>query len=326
MTERRALIFGVAGQDGAYLARLLHRRGYDVHGTSRHLANDSSGMSNLHRLDIKESVRVHRVSPLDAPHVNELVGALRPTEIYYLAGQASVALSFEQPAEAISSHVIGALNVLEAIRRFQPAARLFNASSSEIFGRCDEQRPVTEDSPIRPITPYGVAKAASTALVATYREAYGLHVCSGMLFPHESPIRPESYVAARIVNGAIAITRRRATRLTLGNLQIVRDWGWAPDFVECMWLMLQQSEPLDFVIATGVACSLEQFVGHVFERLGLDWRAHVTINDALIRPSDVAFMVGNPERAKSVLGWSATLRMPELADRLVEAAQAQLPD
>jgi GDPmannose 4,6-dehydratase len=321
MTERRALIFGVAGQDGAYLARLLHRRGYDVHGTSRHPTDDTSGMLNLHRLGIEKSVRVHRISPLEPPQVNELVATLRPTEIYYLAGQASVALSFEQPAEAISSHVLGALNVLEAIRRFAPAARFLNASSSEIFGRGDGRR-ATEDSPIRPITPYGVAKAASTALVATYRDAYGLHVCSGILFPHESPIRPESYVTARIVNAAVAIAQRRTTKLELGNLQIVRDWGWAPDFVECMWLMLQRSEPRDFVIATGVACSLEKFLGHVFERLGLDWRQHVTVDAALLRPSDVAFMVGDPERARAVLGWSATLRMPELADRLVDAAQA----
>ena len=316
---QRALIFGVTGQDGALLAQHLLAEGYEVHGTSRR--KDVAG-GNLQTLGIEGRVRTHAVDPLDGAQVAELLGAVRPFEVYHLSGQSSVGRSFAEPRQTFDSHVGSTMAMLEAIRTQSLDCRFFHASSGEIFGETG-QTPADENAAIAPCTPYGAAKAAATVLVKSYRGAYGLFACSGFLFNHESLLRPESFVAQRIAQGAAAIRTKRAARLKLGNLQIVRDWGWAPDYVECMARMLRQEEPRDTVVATGVATSLEQFVAQVFSRLELDWKDHIERDDALLRPTDIRFSVGDPRAAERRLGWRARVRMPEVADRLADAALAR---
>src|SRR5471030_2574465 len=242
MTAKNALIFGITGQDGAYLARFLIQRGYKVSGTSR---GTDKELSNLKRLQIDDQVRIYVASVVDRAQVDEVIKAVQPSEVYYLAGQASVSLSFLKPDEAFSSITLGVLNVLEAIRSHHRTARFYHASSSEIFG--DNATSSSEETPFRPLTPYGAAKAAATNLVDIYRAAYGMFACSGIAFNHESPLRPNNYVVKRIVNGVIDIVQKRSDRLHLGNCCIVRDWGWAPEFVECYWAMLQQKVPENFV-------------------------------------------------------------------------------
>jgi GDPmannose 4,6-dehydratase len=311
---KRALIFGIGGQDGSYLARWLIDHGYDVHGTSR----TSTDGQKLCRIRLAERVTIHRADVTDRASVRDIIIALRPDEIYYLAGQSSVAESFSEPVETFTSHAVGILYVLEALRLLKHKARVFNASSSEIFG--DITEPATEENTIAPCTPYGAAKAASTLLVKAYRSAYGLFACSGIMFNHESPLRPEHFVSRRIIRGVIEIAKKRKHKLALAQTAMVRDWGWAPDFVQCMWLMLQQDHPEDYVIATGIGSSLALFAEHAFRYFDLDSKAFVTINPDRARPTDIAMSVGNPARAARQLGWKATIVMPQLVDMLIEAA------
>ena len=311
---RRALIFGVTGQDGSLLASHLLDDGCEVHGVSRGIAEPS----NLKRLGIYEQVSLHTVQPTDFVAVHALVAAVEPDEIYNLAGQSSVGLSFSQPKEAFDSHVVATMALLEALRVLRRDIRLFNASSGEVFGDTSA-RPADEDTPFRPCTPYGAAKASAALLVTSYRDSFGIFACSGHLFNHESPFRAESFVSHRIVHGAVAIARGQASGLTLGNTAITRDWGWAPDFVACFVAALRQETPRDYVVATGVATTLEEFVARVFSRLGLDWREHVTSDIALFRRSDIAVNLGNPARAEKELGWRSRTSMPEVADKLVDA-------
>ena len=318
MTQR-ALIFGVTGQDGALLSQHLLTQGFEVHGTSRR-HGDVAG--NLRQLGIADRVRIHQVDPLDGAQVAAALSAIDPSQAYNLSGQSSVGRSFAEPRDTFDSHVGSTLTILEAIRTQVPACRFFHASSSEIFGDTTEQ-PANEASVPKPYSPYGVAKAAATLLVKSYRDLFGLFVCSGFMFNHESPLRPDSFVTQRIVHGAAAIKLNRADRLTLGNLKIVRDWGWAEDYVECMARMLEQDEPHDYVVATGVASSLESFVDRVFSRFDLDWKDFVVVDDQLLRPNDISVSVGDPRLAEQRLGWRARVRMPEVAERLADAALAR---
>jgi GDPmannose 4,6-dehydratase len=311
--RKRALIFGIGGQDGSYLARLLVDRAYDVHGTSRTAGHGH----NLHRLGVTDRVALHRTDVTDIGQVRDLINAVEPNEIYYLAGQSSVGKSFAQPVETFMGQVVGILNVLEALRSLKLPARVFNASSSEIFG--DISEPATEENRLAPCTPYGVAKAASTLLVQTYRENYDLFACSGIMFNHESPLRPENFVSQHIIRGVIEIAEKRKRELVLIETAMVRDWGWAPDFVECMWRMLQQDRPEDYVIATGTGNSLAAFVERAFQYFDLDSKAFVIVNPDLMRPTDIALSVGDPAKAARQLGWKATIVMPQLVDALMEA-------
>jgi len=313
-----ALIFGVTGQDGAYLAQHLLGRGYAVHGTSR--ADTRASAVNLLRLAIADRVTVHSAAVQDFTAVRGVIGALQPGEIYILAAQSSVGLSFEQPAETINSITAGTLNVLEAVRQLKLDCRIFHASSGECFGNTPS--PATETSPFQPVNPYGIAKAAATWLVANYRDAYGLFACSALLFNHESALRPIRFVTRKIVKGAIDIAHKRAETLELGSLTIARDWGWAPEYVEAMRSMLQQDQPADFVIATGVSSTLREFVAQAFAHFGLDWERHVISKSAEFRPIDVMVSVGNPARARAALGWSAKTTMPDLVHRLIECELA----
>jgi GDPmannose 4,6-dehydratase len=314
--DRTALIFGVSGQDGAYLAQLLLDKGYAVHGASRDA--ELSGFGNLAALGIGEKVTVHSAMPTDFRSIFQVVSKVAPDEIYNLSGQSSVGLSFAQPAATLESIVIGTLNILEVIRTLDRPIRFYNAGSGECFGDTDGAA-ANELTAFRPRSPYAVAKAAATWQVANYREAYGLHACSGILFNHESPLRPERFVTRKIVAAAARIAAGDTGKLTLGNLAIHRDWGWAPEYVEAMWLMLQRDTAEDFVIATGEAHSLERFVDTAFAHFDLSWRDHVEIDQEFFRPTDIALGFGDASKAAEILGWRAKTTMPGVVRRMAEA-------
>lgn len=311
-----ALICGISGQDGGYLAQLLLSKGYVVFGTSR----DAQGtiFSNLISLGIFEQVKLLSMAPEDFHSVLTTMKIADPDEVYFLAGQSSVALSFEQPADTIQSIVIGTLNMLEACRFMGRKIRFYQAGSSECFGDTNGV-PANERTPFNPRSPYGVAKASSHWLVTNYREAYGLFACNGILFNHESPLRPERFVTKKIVSSACRISLGSNEKLRLGRLDIVRDWGWAPEYIEAMWKMLQTEAPGDYVIATGCSSSLQSFVVRAFEYVGLDWADYVESDDLLFRPSDIDHSSADPAKASDILGWSAMTKTSKVVDRLMEA-------
>lgn len=314
---KRALIFGVSGQDGAWLAKLLLEHGYEVHGSSRD--RDAVSFGNLQCLGILDQVHLHSAAPVDFRSVAALLEAVNPSEVYNLSAQSSVSLSFEQPLETLNSIIIGTVNILEAMRFLNVGARFYNAASSECFG--DTAVPAAEGTPFHPKSPYGTSKAAAYWAVANYRDAYGMFACSGILFNHESHLRPARYVSQKIVRGAADIADGRARTLHLGRLDIVRDWGWAPEYVDAMRRMLSHDRPEDFVIATGEAHTLEDFVDRVFAGFGLNWCDWVEVDTSLYRPSEIAFSVGNPDKARRVLGWEATHRLDRLVEELVRREQ-----
>jgi len=314
-TGKRALIIGISGQDGAYLARALLRRGYEVVGTSRDAQLSSFG--NLARLGIRQQVRVHSMALTDFRSVLETLMRFEPAEIFNLAGQSSVGLSFEQPVETLESIAIGTLNVVEVLRLLRTPARFYNACSSECFGETPPGGAV-ETTSFAPRSPYGVAKATAYWTVANYREAYGIWACSGILFNHESPLRPERFVTRKVIEVARRLAEGSGERLTLGNIDIERDWGWAPEYVEAMADMLQLDAPEDFVIATGETHSLRGFVAEAFAQVGLDYRDHVTTDPELLRPSDIRRSCGNPGKATRLLGWTATVKMKDVVRRMLE--------
>jgi len=313
--SKRALICGVSGQDGSYLARLLLDKGYEVYGGSRDA--QVASFHNLVRLGVRDRVSVESVSLVDFRSVLQALTKIEPDEIYNLSGQSSVGLSFQQPVETLESIAQGALNLLEAIRFTARPIKLYNAGSSECFGDAKDYR-ADEQTPFRPRSPYAVAKSTAFWEVANYREAYGLFACSGILFNHESPLRPERFVTKKIVAAACRIAGGSDETLHLGNMAIVRDWGWAPEYVEAMWMMLQQDEPVDYVIATGESHSLEEFAEAAFASAGLEWRDHTVIDPGLLRPADITIGRGNPSRAAQQLGWEAQYRMRDVVRMMVE--------
>jgi len=315
--EKKALICGVSGQDGSYLAQSLLEKGYEVFGASRDA--QVATFDNLSRLGIRDRISLESVSLIDFRSVLQALMRIQPEEVYNLAGQSSVGLSFQQPVETLESIAQGTLNLLEAIRFTGRPIRLYNAGSSECFG--DTSEPANESTPFRPRSPYAVAKAAAFWEVANYRDAYGLFSCSGILFNHESPLRPERFVTKKIIAAACRIASGSQEKLQLGNTQIQRDWGWAPEYVEAMWLMLQQDKPQDYVIATGTSHSLEEFVEKAFSFLGLDWRKYVVTDASLLRPADISVGRANPISAKERLGWEAQYRMEDVVRMMVEAEQ-----
>lgn len=317
------MIFGVSGQDGSYLAERLLGKGYVVFGVSRDA--ELSSFANLRRLGICGRVKLLSAAANDFRSVLNAIVKAEPDEIYNLSGQSSVGLSFEQPAETLDSISVGTLNLLEAIRFINPGIRFYSASSTECFGHTGDC-PANEGTPFRPRSPYAVAKAASFWQVVNYREAYGMYACSGILANHESPLRPVRFVTRKIVVAACRIAQGMPETLELGNLEIVRDWGWAPDYVDAMWRILQHSEPADFVVATGKSHSLQEFVAKAFERLGLDWRAHVLVDRALFRPTDIRVSRADPTKAWELLGWQARVGFDDLIGRLVEAERSMRQD
>lgn len=317
---KTALICGVSGQDGTYLAKLLIDRGYTVHGASRDA--QASSFRNLRRLGLIDSVHLESLNITDFRSALQALRRVNPDEVYNLAGQSSVALSFDQPVETLESISFGTLNLLEAIRFTDRPIRFYNAGSGECFG--DTRNPADETTAFRPRSPYAVAKAAAHWEVANYAEAYGLYACTGILFNHESPLRAERYVTRKIVAAACRISRGSDERLSLGNLEVQRDWGWAPEYVEAMWMMLQQEKPETYVIATGQSHKLEEFVDAAFSEVGLQWRDHVDIDQRLYRPADITFASANPTRANEKLGWKAKAGMREVVAMMTAAENAEI--
>jgi GDPmannose 4,6-dehydratase len=318
MTTKKALISGISGQDGAYLARLLVEKGYEVHGTARDA--QMSTFYNLQLLGIKDRITFHSMALNDFRSVLQVLSKVQPDEVYNLAGQSSVGLSFDQPVETLESISVGTLNLLEAIRFTGREIKLYSAGSSECFGNTAGEA-ANEETPFRPRSPYAVAKATAFWEVANYREAYNLFACTGILFNHESPLRPERFVTKKIVKSACRIAAGSGEKLHLGNISIARDWGSAEEYVEAMWLMLQQEQPEDFVIATGETNTLEDFVAAVFQAVGLDWREHVISDPALLRPSEIMVSRGNPAKALQKLEWCATQKMRDVIVLIITAEQ-----
>jgi GDPmannose 4,6-dehydratase len=307
---KRALIFGVSGQDGAYLSKLLLGRGYEVHGASRDA--ESQSFRNLALLGIRDRVTTHSAAARDFRQLLQLIDSIRPDEIYNLAGQSSVGLSFSQPVETMDSIAQATLVMLEVIRYLKLPVRLYNSASSECFGDVRPGEASNETTPFFPRSPYATAKAAAYWTTANYREAYGIYACSGILFNHESPLRSERFVTKKIFAAAAAIAAGSRTRVTLGRLDVSRDWGYAPEYVEAMWRMLQQDDPQDFVIATGESHTLEELTSAAFACFNLDWQDHVDIDPALFRASEIAYSRGNPEKAQRLLGWEAETKFDTL--------------
>ena len=314
--NRRALIFGVSGQDGAYLSRLLLEKGYEVHGTSRNA--DPSSFANLGKLGIRNRVTTHFASPLDIGDVAAAGERATPTETYNLCGPSSVALSFTRPQETLEEIVTGNANILAAIRATGAPIRHYNAATSECFGDTGDA-PANERTPFDPQSPYAEAKAEAFRQTAACREDFGLFACSGILFNHESPLRPAHFVTGKIIGGAARIAAEGSGTLRLGNLTVRRDWGWAPEYVDAMWRMLQRDHPDDYVICTGESRSLKEFTAAAFSHFGLDWQDHVVSDPKLLRPTDISTSAGDASKAHGELGWKATTRMEEVIGRMAEA-------
>lgn len=317
--SKTALIFGISGQDGAYLAKLLLAKGYRVVGTSRDA--QASRFDNLARLGLEDNVQLESASMHDFRSVHQLIVTIRPDEVYNLAGQSSVGLSFDQPIETLESIALGTLHILEAIRISNLPIRFYGAGSSECFGDTGGV-PASEETPFRPRSPYAVAKATAFWETTNYREAYGLHACTGILFNHESPLRPKRFVTQKIIQGACQIAQTGQGRLKLGNIDISRDWGWAPEFVEAMWLMLQQEQPRDFVIATGRTITLREFIRIAFKHYGLDWAQWVDSDPTLIRPTELMVSCGDPSLAHHVLGWAARTTVEQVVENMCKSVSA----
>jgi GDPmannose 4,6-dehydratase len=311
---RRALITGITGQDGSYLADLLLEKGYEVHGMVRR-----SSTETFQRLaHIRDDINLHTGDLLDQRSLTDVIRATTPHEIYNLAAMSFVAASWTQPVLTAEFTGTGVTRMLEAVREAAPDARFYQASSSEMFGKVLEV-PQTETTPFYPRSPYGVAKAYGHFITVNYRESYDLFACSGILFNHESPRRGLEFVTRKVTHGAAAIKLGMQTELALGNLDAERDWGYAKDYVEAMWLMLQQDEPEDYVIATNKANSVRELVNISFERVGLDPEQHVKIDPRFYRPAEVDHLIGSYEKAKEKLGWEPRTSFEELVTLMVDA-------
>ena len=325
MTEpKRALITGITGQDGSYLAELLLSKGYDVHGMVRR-----SSTETFQRLEhIRDEITLHTGDLLDQRSLVDVFRAVEPDEIYNLAAMSFVAASWNQPVLTAEFTAMGVTRMLEAMREVAPDARFYQASSSEMFGKVLEV-PQTERTPFYPRSPYGVAKVYGHFIMVNYRESYGLHASSGILFNHESPRRGLEFVTRKVTNGVAAIKLGLASELALGNMDAERDWGYARDYVEAMWLMLQQDEPDDYVIATGEKHSVRELVEVAFAEVGLDPEDHVRIDPRFLRPAEVEELVGDPAKARAQLGWEPRTSFEELVRLMVaadlEALSARAP-
>lgn len=320
MTLKTALITGITGQDGSYLAELLLDKGYEVHGIIRRASTFNTRRIDHIYVDPHVSgarLFLHHGDLLDGPRLNNLLAELQPDEIYHLAAQSHVRVSFEEPEFTAAATGLGTLRILEAVRQLGLETRFYQASSSEMFG--SSPPPQNEDTPFHPRSPYGTSKLFSYWSARNYREAYGLYAVNGILFNHESPRRGETFVTRKITRAVARIKAGLDTTLWLGNIDAVRDWGYAPEYVEGMWRMLQEGEPRDYVLATGVGHSVRDFLTAAFGHVGLDWEQFVRFDPAYRRPAEVDSMIGDASRARELLGWKPTVLMPELARIMVDA-------
>lgn len=312
---KTALITGITGQDGSYLAELLLTKGYQVHGIVRRASTE-----NFERIDhIRDRVKLHQADLLDQLSLIDVMKAVRPDEVYNLAAQSFVPTSWNQPCLTGEFTAIGVTRVLEAIRLLGPdRIRFYQASSSEMFGKV-QAVPQTEDTPFYPRSPYGVAKVYGHWITVNYRESYDMYCCSGILFNHESERRGKEFVTRKVSDGVARIKLGLASELRMGNLDAKRDWGFAGDYVQAMWLMLQQDVPDDFVIATGETHTVKELVRLAFDCVGLNWEKYVVIDPAFLRPAEVDLLIGDPAKAKAKLGWEPKVSFPELVKRMVYA-------
>ena len=314
---RRALITGITGQDGSYLAEMLLDKGYDVVGMVRRTSTVT-----FERIDhLMDRIQLHSGDLLDPLSLIEALRVHEPDEVYNLAAQSFVPASFEQPVLTGETTALGVTRLLDAIRVVDPTIRFYQASSSEMFGKVREV-PQTEDTPFHPRSPYGVAKVYGHWITVNYRESYGLHASSGILFNHESPRRGLEFLPRKISHGVAQIAHGQATELRLGNLDAKRDWGYAGDYVDAMWRMLQLDEPEDFVICTGETRSVREFCEKAFARVGLDADDHVVVDERFYRPAEVDLLVGDRSRAEAVLGWRPSVAFTGLVEMMVDADMA----
>jgi GDPmannose 4,6-dehydratase len=313
---KHALICGISGQDGAFLADCLLKKNYRVVGTTRRMPG--ARFEKLEQLGIRDQITLVTLG-LDNPGtIRDVLAEYAPDEIYHLAGQSSVGRSFEFPKETFESIAGSTLNLLEAVRDSGLPARIFIAGSGDMFGSRDGC-PADESSALAPVSPYGEAKAAAFGYTETFRESGALFACTGILFSHESFLRPPGFVTGKIVRTACEIARGKRRELVLGNMDIQRDWGWAPEYVDAMWQMLQHDEPLNFIIATGTTIRLADFVQTVFSCLDLDWKTHVRTDASLFRPADISIMAADPSKARDTLGWQARFNGYDVAQMMVAA-------
>lgn len=316
--HRTALITGITGQDGAYLSKLLLDRDYKVHGVLRRSASADVMASRLRWLGIADQIVFHDGNMIDLSGLVRIVRTVRPDEIYNLAAQSFVQSSWNQPLLTGAVTGLGTANILEATRLEAPEARFYQASSSEMYGLIQE--PVQDEkTPFYPRSPYAAAKLYAHWMTVNYRESFGLHASSGILFNHESPLRGIEFVTRKITDGVARIKLGQATTLALGNIDAKRDWGHARDFVEAMWLMLQQDRPDDYVVATGRTTSVSEFCRLAFTHVGLNMKDHVIVDERFVRPAEVDVLLGDPSKAKEVLGWRAKTSLEELVAEMVEA-------
>ncbi len=311
---RRALITGITGQDGSYLAELLLSKGYEVHGLVRRASS-----FNTERIDaFRDRIKLHYGDLVDSTSLHSVLHASQPDEIYNLAAQSHVRVSFEMPEYTCDVTAAGVVRLLEAVRVTGCKARFYQASSSELYGKVKET-PQTEATPFHPRSPYAAAKAYGYYLTVNYREAYGLFACNGILFNHESPRRGENFVTRKITRAAGRIAAGTQEKLFLGNLDARRDWGFAGDYVRAMWLMLQQDQADDYVVSTGEVHSVRDFLEAAFARVGLDWKKYVEIEARQIRPAEVDLLQGDASKARRVLGWKPEVSFEELVGMMVDA-------
>ena len=311
---QRALITGITGQDGSYLAELLLEKGYSVHGMVRR-----SSSENFERIDhLRDQISLHHGDLLDQYSLASLLRETRPDEVYNLAAQSFVPTSWSQPVLTGEFTALGVTKMLEAIRHTCPGTRFYQASSSEMFGKVREV-PQTESTPFYPRSPYGVAKVYGHHITVNYRESFGLYAVSGILFNHESPRRGLEFVTRKVTNGVARIKLGLQKKLAMGNLDAERDWGFAGDYVRAMWLMMQQSAPDDYVIATQETHSVRDLCEIAFARAGLDWQEHVLVDPKFVRPAEVDHLIGNPAKARAKLGWEPTVSFRQLVETMVDA-------
>jgi GDPmannose 4,6-dehydratase len=314
VSAKKAFITGITGQDGSYLAELLLEKGYEVHGLVRR-----SSSFNTWRIDhVRDRLQLHYGDLVDQNSLVRTLESVGPDEIYNLAAQSHVKVSFEMPEYTGNVTALGVLRMLDAVRELGSRARVYQAGSSEMFGLVQET-PQSEKTPFHPRSPYGVAKVFGHWAAVNYREGYGLHVSNGILFNHESPRRGENFVTRKITMGLAAIKKGQSSELRLGNLDAKRDWGFAGDYVEAMWRMLQQEKPGDYVIATGETHSVREFLEEAFAYVGLDWQKHVVVDSKYFRPAEVDLLLGDPSKAKAALGWSPRVDFKQLVRLMVDA-------
>ena len=312
--QKTAIITGITGQDGAYLSQLLLEKNYKVIGLVRRDAEEN--FFGLKYLKILEKVTIEKCNLLDSQDIANIFEKFKPDEVYNLAAQSSVGLSFEKPFETINFNILSVLNLLEAIKKIDKNVRFYQASSSDMFGNI-EKLPVTDDSAIHPVSPYGISKATGHWMAVNYRESFDLFACCGILFNHESYLRAPNFFVKKIIRTAIDIKNGKQNELRVGDIDLRRDFGYAPDYVKALWLMLQQDTPKDYIVCSGDSISLREIIEYVFEKLGID-KSKIVIDESFFRPNDIKNIYGTNEKAKKELGWEYDKTFFEVLDILIE--------